>query len=82
MPFKRALLGPGSQLRLDELRACQALEVECSRCRHRAMVGLHRLHDRFPGDMKIQIIADHMRCTRCQALHTMAWWVVTFSPRA
>jgi hypothetical protein len=45
MPYERII--PRYTLRLEDLQATDAVEVECPACRRRALVATHRLHDRF-----------------------------------
>jgi len=80
MPYERITLAPRYALRLDDLQATDAVEIECPACRRRGLVAPHRLHDRFPGFERMTQICSRMRCRRCGCSAGMNWAIVRASP--
>jgi DNA-directed RNA polymerase subunit RPC12/RpoP len=81
MPYDRVILGPRYALRLEDLQATDAIEVECPACRRRALVATHRLHDRFAPIERLTQICRRMRCRRCGGSGGMGWNVVRAAPQ-
>jgi hypothetical protein len=80
MPYERVVLGPRYALRLRDLQASDALQVECVHCRWQATVAPHRLHDRFPASERLSAIAATMRCRHCGRRGAVDWLVLRASP--
>ncbi len=82
MPYERVILGPRYALRLENLQATDAVEVECPACRRRALVAPHKLHDRFAPFERMTQICRRMRCRRCGNSGDMNWNIVRAAPQA
>jgi DNA-directed RNA polymerase subunit RPC12/RpoP len=80
VPYDRVILGPRYALRLDDLQATDAVEIDCPSCRRRALVATHRLHDRFSGFERMTQICRRMRCRRCGSAGGMGWTIVRACP--
>ena len=80
MTYERIILGPRYNLRLEDLQASDAIEVECLNCRRRGLIATHRLHDRFDGVERMVNIAHRMRCQGCGSSGAMMWHVVGARP--
>jgi hypothetical protein len=80
MPAECVILGPRYNLRLEDLLASDAVEVDCLACRRRALVATHRLHDRFAGFERMTQICRRMRCRRCGSTGEMGWNIVRATP--
>jgi ribosomal protein L37E len=80
MHYERVVLGPRYALRLEDLQAMDALQVECVHCGWPALVALHRLHDRFAASERLSGIAATMRCRRCGRRGAVDWLVLRASP--
>jgi hypothetical protein len=82
VPTSVSVLGPRYALRLEDLQATDAVEIECPACRRCALVAPHRLHDRFAGFERMTQICRRMRCRRCGSAGGMGWTSCGRHPKA
>ena len=81
MPYERVILGPRYSIRLEDVRATDAIDAECLGCGRTWRIAPHRLHDQYQSYMRLQHIGKEMRCTNCGADSAMIWNVVRASPK-
>ena len=80
MPYQRIILGPRYAVRLEDVRATDAVDAECLGCGRMWRIAPHRLHARFQSYARLQQIGKEMRCTVCDGDVPIVWNVVRASP--
>ena len=56
MPCERVILGPRYSVRLEDVKAADAIDGECVGCGRNWRIAPNRLHDRYQGFLRVQQI--------------------------
>lgn len=80
MPYEKVILGPKYAVRLEDMKASDALFARCHACGRAWRIAPHRLHDRFHASERLVEIGRLMRCPQCKNGAAMDWHVVRARP--